>query len=365
MRRTIKTGLFAACIICITGTSCEKQAVEINHDGFNFGRGVFIVNEGQFLSANASVSFFDPVKDSVYNHVFYRANQAPLGDVAQSMSIWEDNAFIVINNSGKIYRVGRNDMTFRGKVTGLSSPRYIAVAGRDQGPAKAYVSDLYSGKIMVVDPLEGTILDSIDVRGSGDRLSTEQMILHNGKLYVACWSYGRQVLVIDTSTDCMVDSIEVGKQPNSMVLDKDGYLWVLSDGGFQFSSYGQEKASLTRLNLETQRSETMKIWDDIRVSPTDLCINNAGDSLYFIGEGVHKVSIAGMKGFSEPLIREEGRQFYSLGVDPDNGIIYVGDAVDYQQDGWVYRYSPKGMAIDSFRVGVAPGYFCFSPGRQQ
>jgi len=229
---------------------------------------------------------------------------------------------------------------------------------------KAYVSDLYSGWLTISDPVQGTVLDSIDLRGSADRFSSEQMIFHNGNLYVACWSYGKQIMVIDTGTDRIVDSIEVGKQPNSMVVDKYGYLWVLSDGGYPYSPFGQEKASLARINPETHTAETMKTWDDIRVSPTDLCIDNNGDSLYFIAEGVYKRSLD-MNGFGKPFVPENGRQFYSLGVDPGDGTVYIGDAVDYQQDGWVYRFSSAGIGIDSFRVGINPGYFCFSPARQQ
>jgi DNA-binding beta-propeller fold protein YncE len=352
--------VFISCL----GLSCERQPVDLGDGDFKFDRGVFIVNEGQFLAANASISFYDTEKDSVYKHIFYQANQVPLGDVAHSMIIWQDDAYIVVNNSGKIYRVNRYDMEYKGKMTGLSSPRYIAIVNTDQMNPKAYISDLYSGNIIITDPIEGTVLDSIDIRGSADRFSSEQMILHNGKLYIACWSYSRQVLVIDTETDRLLDSIELGKQPNSMVVDKHGYLWVLSDGGYPFSPYGQEKASLARVNLETHTVETMKTWDDIRVSPTDLCINHRGDSLYFISEGVYKVSLD-MQGFDKALITENGRHIYSLGVDPSDGRVYVGDAVDYQQDGWVYRYSAAGSAIDSFRVGVNPGYFCFSTARQQ
>jgi sugar lactone lactonase YvrE len=165
---------------------------------------------------------------------------------------------------------------------------------------------------------------------------------------------------MDTETDQIIDSIKVGKQPNSMVKDKNGMLWVLSDGGYPYSPAGQEKASLARINPDTHESTTMKTWDDIRVSPTDLCINNTGDTLYFIGEGIYKISMD-MTGFDKPLIPENGRQIYSLGIDPGVGIIYVGNAVDYQQDGWVLRYTPAGAAIDSFRVGVNPGYFCFTP----
>ena len=150
-----------------------------------------------------------------------------------------------------------------------------------------------------------------------------------------------------------------------MAMDKDGYLWVLSDGGYPYSSYGQEKATLSRINTETLGVETMKTWDDISASPSDLCINRSGDTLYYIGIGIGRIPVSSPKGIIEPFIPENGRQFYSLGIDPEDGIIYVGDAVDYQQDGWVYRYRSNGAAIDSFRVGVNPGYFCFTSGVQQ
>ena len=93
-------------------------------------------------------------------------------------------------------------------------------------------------------------------------------------------------------------------------------------------------------------------------------MNPAGDSLYFISGDVYKVSLD-MNGFEEPFIRAGDRQVYSLGIDPADGTVYIGDAVDYQQDGWVYRYRPGGTAIDSFRVGVNPGHFAFTTATQQ
>ncbi len=363
MRQAIQIFLQAAVISCLIA-SCEQQPVDIEDGNLKFGNGVFIVNEGQFLSSNASISFYDPEADSVQNNIFYQSNQVPLGDVAHSMTLWEDEAYIVVNNSGKIYRTGLDDMKFRGKIAGLHSPRYTCLVSTGTGSAKAYVSDLYSGQILVIDPHEEIVIDTIDIKGAAGRLSSEQMLIHQGKLYVACWSFSNQVLVIDISTDQITDSIEVGKQPNSMVLDKNADLWVLSDGGFSGSPFGQEKASLTRVNLENHKAERKKTWDDIRVSPIDLCINTTGDSLYFIAEGVYKVSIE-MEGTAEPLIGENGRQLYSLGIDPLDGTVYVGDAVDYQQDGWVYRYKSNGTMIDSFRVGLNPGYFCFSHPKQQ
>ena len=44
-----------------------------------------------------------------------------------------------------------------------------------------------------------------------------------------------------------------------------------------------------------------------------------------------------------------------LGFGPEE----LADAVDYQQQGVVYRYTAKGEPVDEFHVGVAPGAFCW------
>lgn len=48
-----------------------------------------------------------------------------------------------------------------------------------------------------------------------------------------------------------------------------------------------------------------------------------------------------------------------LTVNPANGEVYVADAIDYQQQGMIYRYSSEGVLIDEFYVGIIPGAFCW------
>ena len=50
---------------------------------------------------------------------------------------------------------------------------------------------------------------------------------------------------------------------------------------------------------------------------------------------------------------------YGLGIDPVNGNIYVGDALDYQQSGTITRFTESGTPIDTFKAGIIPGRFCF------
>ena len=48
-----------------------------------------------------------------------------------------------------------------------------------------------------------------------------------------------------------------------------------------------------------------------------------------------------------------------LTVDPRTSEVYLADALDYVQPGWVFRYSARGELLDSFQVGIIPGAFCF------
>ena len=63
------------------------------------GKGVFVLNEGTYTFANASLSFYDPEADTSANQLFYKVNGAPIGDVAQSLALINDQLYIVVNNS--------------------------------------------------------------------------------------------------------------------------------------------------------------------------------------------------------------------------------------------------------------------------
>jgi len=53
MKSIITEGALAALACLLITGSCEKTPLEPGNEGFHFGSGVFIVNEGQFLSSNA------------------------------------------------------------------------------------------------------------------------------------------------------------------------------------------------------------------------------------------------------------------------------------------------------------------------
>ena len=87
---------------------------------------VYVINEGNFGSGNASVSLFDTGNNTVIENFYQTQNSSsPLvGDVAQSLSNINSKFYLVVNNSGKIIVC---DAQFKKvtQITNLSSPRYI------------------------------------------------------------------------------------------------------------------------------------------------------------------------------------------------------------------------------------------------
>ena len=349
-------------LICTLGLcSCSESPVDTVFFDFTGDHGVYIINEGNFMYGNSSLSFYNPDTKKVVNDVFQARNGAPLGDVAQSMILWNNLGFIVVNNSGKIYIIDNSTAEFKGSISGLSSPRYIHVINSQ----KAYVTDLYARKITIFNPSTFEKTGNIKVGNSKSEFSqhaTEQMIQYKNLVFTNCWSYDNKILVIDTDSDQLIDSIEVFKQPNSMVIDKDHKIWVLTDGGFEGSAYGYERPGLLKIDAETREIErTFRF--ALGEHPLSLCMNAGKDTLLFLNRHVWKMAVTDKKLPEQPFIESAYTSlyggFYSLAVDPSNSDIYLGDAIDHAQNGLIHRYNPSGKLIDEFKVGISPGGFAF------
>lgn len=312
--------------------------------------GLFVVNQGNFTYANASLSYYTPGDKEVRQSVFYQTNGVPLGDVAQSMTIDGDIAFVVINNSGFIYAIDRHTGEFTAKITGFESPRNMLFVNSQ----KAYVSDLYADYLSVVWPLTAEIIQHIPLGRS-----SEAMVMAEGKVFVANWSDYNQtiennkILVIDAETDQMVDSIQVGKEPNSMVIDANGKLWVLCSGGY----LNVEKPSLWQIDPSTMEIISHLEFDDINSNPTYLNIDLESNELFFLNKGVYHMDTENPSIPVSPFIPEGSLNFYALYIYPGQGELYVSDAGNYQSKGWVYRYDRAGNELDRFEAGIIPGGF--------
>lgn len=201
-------------LIIFSFVACKKKEVGPQRiDGKPYykegGNKVVIGCEGNFGWGNASMSVYNTETKVNTNQVFNTQNNVPLGDVFQSATLFNGDLFIVVNNSNKIEVVDTSNFISKGTITGLTSPRYFLGIS----PTKAYVSDLYANAITIVNPSTFQTTGTIPVSDW-----TEQLILLNQTAYIT-QKGTNQVLLIDINTDVIVDSITVGREPNSLVLD--------------------------------------------------------------------------------------------------------------------------------------------------
>lgn len=329
-------------------TGCMKYGPldEVTFDSPH--RGVFITCEGNFRWDNASLSFYNPASKGLENEVFLRANGMKLGDVAQSMAIRGKRGYVVVNYSGRIYVINTDSFEVTGVIEDLLSPRFLHFVN----DTTAYVTDLYDPQITVIDTRTNRIRNRISTNG---HKSTEQMVQLGDELFTNCWSYDDQILVIDTRRERVVDSIAVGPQPSSLVLDRNGKLWTITDGRTE-----GVRAALYRIDAATRRIEQTYEFA-AGEHPSSVTLNGARDTLYFINRDVWRMPVSAVSLPTTPFLPYTQTIYYSVGVDPTNSDVYVGDAIDYRQHGVVYRFTSLGVAADTLRVGITPGSFCFKP----
>ena len=316
--------------------------------------GLFVVNEGNYMYGNASLAYYDPAEKRVEREVFARSNAFPLGDVAQSAVMYDGLLWVVVNNSGVIFAI--DPATFREvrRITGFTSPRYIHFLG----PHKAYVTQIWDPRIYIVDPTACTITGYIQTGMDFETGSTEMMVQIGKYVYINCWSYQNRILMVDTETDTITKELVVGIQPSALVKDCNDKLWTITDGGYEGSPYGHERATLARIDADNFVIEKTFYFESGQ-SPRALATSGDGRWLYWINDGVYKMPAEAQNMPSEPIIAPGGTIYYSLAISPENGDIYVGDAIDYTQNGVVMRYSAAGELIDTFSVGINPGNFCW------
>lgn len=328
---------------------------EVMEDFLTDGSGLFICNEGNFQYSNGTLSYYDPKTNKVDNEVFFRANGYRLGDVVQSMTIHGDRGWIVSNNSHVIFAIDLNTFKEVGRIENLTSPRYIHFVSDD----KAYVTQIWDNRIFIVNPRRFEITGYITVPDmSMENGSTEQMVQSGRYVYCNCWSYQNRIIKIDTETDRVVDELKVGIQPTSLVLDRFDKIWTVTDGGYDGSPYGYEAPSLYCIdvkNFTVEKQFKFRKGD----APSEVQLNGTRDTLYWINNDIWRMDVRASRPPVRPFLESRDTKYYGLTVNPANGQVYVADAIDYQQQGMVYRYTPDGELIDEFYVGITPGAFCW------
>jgi len=345
--------VFIVLTLLVSGISCTKDEDKSVKGAFS--NGLFIVNEGAFQTGTGTITYFDPDSSLVKQDIFELINGRPLGNIAQSLTLYNGKGYIVINNAAKVEVVDAATFKSTGTITGLQYPsQFLPINSQ-----KAYVSD-WSGSIAVIDLQSNTVLSNI-AAGTGP----DAMVKSGNYVYVANtggFNVDSTITVIDFTTDKVVKTIEVGDVPIGIKADNQGRIWVLCKGrGYaSWPAPGDTPGRLVRIDPVTLEISLTFLFINTTDHPERLVINKQKTRLYFLyNSGIYYFDLT--KAFPAPELLTPTRYFYSLGYENKTGYLYACDAKDFSHDGIVIRYNAEnGSVVDSIQSGIVPREFAFT-----
>ena len=350
-----------AIIIVSLFSGCKKG--DDKPSGNNYSHGVYIVNEGSFMSNNGSISYYDPTDGKIINGIFEAANQRSVGDVVQSFSVVGDTAgYILVNGSGKVEIVRLKDFRTSAEPIPVVYPRYFLQVTADKGYLTA---GSMQGWVYVFDLSDRMITDSILV-GFGP----EVMVRLENRVFVANsggWSVDSTISVLDINSNRVASLINVSKVPLDMTLDADNKLWVYCKG---YAAYN----TVPPYNLISETDAVIEqidpatgdvLWQqsvgkagDYTATPPKMAVSKDGERVYYLRpEGVFEIQVRTPAISQVPLITGA---YYGIEVNPSDGNIYLFEA-SFTGNGTMKIYPPAGTLVGEGTVGIAPNGAVFNP----
>ena len=333
-------------------------------------KGYYQLNEGNRGTNGASLDYFDYTTGYYTRDIFSERNPdivKELGDVGNDIQVYGQKVYAIINVSNLVVVF---DVRTARKLKEIEIPNCRYLAFHD---GKAYVSS-YAGPVQIDPNAEKGLVAEIDTvtlkltRKVTVGYQPEEMIVHEGKLYVAnsggyrAPNYDRTVSVVDLETFVEKKKIDVAINLYRMAIDKRGDIYV--------SSRGDYKNTSPNLYVIDSRTDEVKQCLDIPVG--GMCMS--GDSLYYysvaysMSSGGNRVTYGILdtrtkKEITDRIITDgtdkEIMIPYGLAINPETKEILMSDAQNYVVTGFVYCFSPEGRLRWKTQGGNIPGHFAF------
>lgn len=304
----------------------------------------YVLCEGNFGQANASLWSIDDDLNSIEGPLLWNTSSNPLGDVGQSLTLFNNDLYVVMNGSHEIRVVN-----LESGVTHLAdielpdtSPRYLAVHAES---GRGYVSSWTLGGLIIIDLESNTPVDTFFVGGL-----PEQMLIVEDEMFVSMsmrsdWSASNQVLRVDLAGESPVIS------QTYEVIDGPGALALLNNQVYVTSIYYNDAwetfSGTSRINLA----------DHTVLSVDHGLYTNYTADMDIIGDVVHRTFGTALVPLNDDLSLNTANAIgdvsgiYTHKVANDH--ILMGTS-DFVAPDLVSILSSSGEELASFNVGALP-----------
>jgi YVTN family beta-propeller protein len=327
--------------------SCHKDRIQPTPDTPTAERaGLYILNQGGIGHNNSTLTYYDYVTKKLTSDIFAAVNtdKDKLGDTGNDLGIYGSKMFIVVNNSGLLDVTNAKTAKLIKQIN-IYQPRSVVFY-----KSNAFITS-YSGTVSVIDTTSLAIVKTIAVGRN-----PEQMVVSNGKLYIANSggldypNLDKTVSVVDLTALTETKKITVTTNPISITADTYGNVYVLSAG-----NYDDVAAGITIIDNAT---DVVKSQSNLSLG-YNIPLTAYGDYVYY-PTADNKIAMYNAK--TQTLERANFisdatviASPYAITVDSITGEVFISDAKDYSSNGSVTAFDKTGKKEYSIETGVNPG----------
>ena len=333
-------------------------------------KGFYLLNEGNMSMNKAALDYMDFETGIYEKEVFRTANPEEvggLGDVGNDMGIYGSKLYVVVNASNKVEVL---DVNTRKKIKQINvdNCRYIKFYN-----GKAYLTtylgvigdpDAANGKIMEIDTTSLSVTRSVNVGRQ-----PEELVIHNDKIYVANSggysppNYESTVSVVDIASFEETKRIEVEINLHRMQIDSEGDIYVSSRGDY-YETPSKLFVIDTEIDEVTESFDlavsNMTIFDDIMyIYSTEFSYVTGENTISYNRLDTKTETI-----LTDSFISDEDKDLikipYGITINPETKDILITDAKDYVTPGTLYCFSSEGAFKWSVETGDIPNKVVFN-----
>lgn len=334
--KLLSAALAATLLFTISCRTDEDPIVEPQPKGA-YENGIFMSNEGNFNTPNATVSFISNNLATVENNVFSANNGgAALGDVLQSVGLNGDNAYLILNNSNKIEVVNR--YTFKKVATvsdQVSQPRYIAFANNNYYVTNSSGSSKF---VNVYSSATNAFVKKIPLTSGGERIveASGRIVVQN-----ASFGSGKKLTFINPTSNIVEAEILLPNGNIEKTISHGGNVYTIASTStdsyiYKLSSTGTITSTVTLTGIS--KGKNLEI---------------DGSKFYFTsGSKVYAMDMSSTTVPTTPIITltdTSWSAFYGFGVI--DGKIYISNANGFTADSTVEIYSTTGSLLKTVSAG--------------
>jgi len=318
----------AIIILAIVFIGCEDTTIDPPVD--NGMKTLYVMNGSAKTLSKINMDDTTIVKDIVLT-----------GEVPNRVRVYDDRVYIVSSGDDNIKVVDPkkdNEILQTIALSAGDNPWDITFVSK----TKAYVSNLKTNTVAVIDLSAGTVTKRIDVGQS-----PEGMVYKSGKLYVANTGYAgwgqpyaeSSVSIINTTTNAVIKTIPTFINSQDLVFAPNGKLHVVSTGDYA-TNFG--KIAIVDISSETVIDSVILGGSpgDIEITKDGIAYCSAwGDGTNGFLYSYNASSKTVINGGSNPIT--VGANLSGLTYDKNENVLWIPYMTVWAGDGFVQKFDVK------------------------